>query len=282
VRRYATDPLFAWARLEDHPQRATLRPLLEILPDQQLLDGLEQARGRGRHDFPVPVLWGVVVVTVALRHTSFRGCLDELRRNPALYRLLGLRTVAGIPHDGNVCRFVEVLGGEPHLSELRKVFDVLARHRGRAVPDLGEQLAGDSTGLSARSGKHQPEEVEQGLPQPSGGKKEYTDEAGKVVKVVEWFGYKLHLLVDGRHEVPLAYRVTDTKAADPDLIGPLLEQARAKLPPERRRRTLASDKAADNEEVPERLQREGIKPLIQNRALGRDEPERPLPGGPGR
>jgi hypothetical protein len=282
MRLYATDPLFAWARLEDHPQLATLRELLEILPDQQLLDGLEQARGRGRNDFPIPVLWGVVVFTVALRHTSFRGCLDELRRNPALYRLLGIGNVAGIPHDWNVSRFVEGLGCEPHLSELRKVFDVLARHLGRAVPDLGEHLAGDSTGLSARPGKHQAEEVKQGLPQPSGGKKEYTDEAGKVVKVVEWFGYKLHLLVDVRHELPLAYRVTDTKASDPDLIGPLLEQARANLPPERPVRTLAYDKAADNEEVHERLQREGIKPLIQNRALWKDEPERPLPGPPGR
>jgi len=25
---------------------------------------------------------------------------------------------------------------------------------------------------------------------------EYTDDEGKVTKVVEWFGYKLHLLVD--------------------------------------------------------------------------------------
>ena len=32
--------------------------------------------------------------------------------------------------------------------------------------------------------------------------------SGKVTKVVEWFGYKLHLLVDVRHEVGLALRQT--------------------------------------------------------------------------
>src|SRR5215210_4596813 len=97
MRLHATDPLFTWARLEDHPQLSTLRQLLEVLPDQALLDGLRQARGKGRDDFPIPVLWGVVVCTIALRHTSFRGCLDELHRNPALYRLLGINSVKGIP-----------------------------------------------------------------------------------------------------------------------------------------------------------------------------------------
>ena len=63
---YATDPLFAWARLEDHPDLSTLRQLLEVLPDQALLDGLHKARGKGRDDFPVSVLWGVVVFTIAL------------------------------------------------------------------------------------------------------------------------------------------------------------------------------------------------------------------------
>jgi hypothetical protein len=38
--------------------------------------------------------------------------------------------------------------------------------------------------------------------------KEYRDDEGKVTKVVEWFGYKLHLLVDAKHEVVLAYEVT--------------------------------------------------------------------------
>jgi hypothetical protein len=285
MRLHDTDPLFAWARLEDHPQLATLRRLLETLPDQNLLDGLERARGKGRDDFPIPVLWGTVVCTIALRHTSITACLDELGRNPALYRLLGLSAVEDIPNDWNVSRFLDVLGQEPHLSELRKVFDVLAQHLGGAVPDLGQHLAGDSTGLSARA-KKKPQavaqEVEQGLPQPCGGRKEYTDEAGTVVKVVEWFGYKLHLLVDVKHEVPLAYRISDTKAGDNELIAALLQQTKDNLPAERRIETLAYDKAADDEKVHQLLHEEGIKPLIHNRALWRDELERPLPGPPGR
>jgi hypothetical protein len=281
---YATDPLFAWARLEDHPDLSTLRQLLEVLPDQALLAGLHKARGKGRDDFPVAVLWGVVVLTVALRHPCFASCLAELNRNPALYRLLGIPSVGGIPKDYNVSRFLDVLGQEPHLSELRKVFDVLVQRLGRCVPDLGRQTAGDSAGLNGRP-KRDPDavaqEVKQGLPQPKGGRKEYKDDQGKVVKVVEWFGYKHHLLVDVKHEVPLAYSITDPKVGDNEQVKALVEQATANLP-EGRIEYLAYDKAGDDEKVHEALRELGIKPLIKNRALWKEDPERPIPGEPGR
>ena len=105
------------------------------------------------------------------------------------------------------------------------------------VPDPGAQTAGDATRLSARpdhknkqaAGVENPLGFETGpggsrrldrskakpsadsngtLPQPTGGRKEYTDAEGKVIRVIEWFGYKLHLLVDVKHEVTLAYQVT--------------------------------------------------------------------------
>ncbi len=279
-----TDPLFAWARLEDHPQLATVRDLLSSLPDTDLLDGLRRARGKGRDDFPLEHLWGVAVCTVALRHVSVESCLAELHRNTPLYRLLGIPNVERIPHSWNVSRFLDVLGQEPHLSRLRTVFDVLAQRLGQAVPDLGRHTAGDATGLNGRAKKGAQAvaaEVAQGLPQPSGGKKEYTDDEGKVVKVVEWFGYKWHLLVDVHHEVPLAYQISDTKAGDNEVLPALVEQAQANLPAGRMQ-TLAYDKAADDEKVHACLDGAGIKPLIHNRALWKGEPERPLPGPPGR
>ncbi len=61
-------------------------------------------------------------------------------------------------------------------------------------------------------------EVERGLLHPSDGKKRYTDDRGKVVKVVEWFGDNWHLLVDPRHEVPLACQVSGSKASDNEML----------------------------------------------------------------
>jgi hypothetical protein len=218
---------------------------------------------------------------VALRHRCFEDCLAELHRNPARCGLLGIAAEADIPNGWNVSRFLDVLGREPHLSALRAVFDDLARRLGRAVPDLGRHTAGDATALSARpkaAARAVAAEAAQGLPQPSGGRKEYTDEAGKVVKVVEWFGCKLHLLVDVKHEAALAYDVSDTKAGDNERVEALVAQAQANLPAGRLQ-TLAYDKAADDEKVHECLHGCGIRPVIRNRSQWRGEPERPLPGG---
>ena len=281
MRIHATEPLFAWGQLEDCPTLATLSDFLQAVPDQQLLDGLRAARGHGRDDYPVAVLWGVVLLTVALRHTCFNACLAELHRNPSLRRLIGIAAEDDIPNGHNLSRFLEALGHEPHHKHLRAVFDALARRLGQAVPELGRHTAGDATALSGRA-KADPKavaaEAAQGLPQPSGGRKEYKDDDGKVTRVVEWFGYKLHLLVDVKHEVALAYHVTDTKAGDNERVGALVEQALANLPCGHIE-TLAYDKAADDDKVHETLHSHGIKPVIQNRALWQTEPERVLPGG---
>ena len=119
-----------------------------------------------------------------------------------------------------------------------------------------------------------------GLPQPSGGRKEYTDDQGQVTRVVEWFGYKLHLLVDVRHEVALAYRISSTKTGDNEMLPELVEQGQANLP-SGRMDTLAYDKAADDIKVHEKLDAAGIRPLIQNRALWKQESEQMLPGHDG-
>ena len=79
-----------------------------------------------------------------------------------------------------------------------------------------------------------------------------------MVKVVEWFGYKLHLLVDVRHELALAYRITEPAVGDNEMIGTLLEQARANLPAGRIE-SLAYDKAADDESVHRLLHAAGIR-----------------------
>jgi hypothetical protein len=275
-------PLFDWESLEDSPSLQTIKDLLAALPDGKLLDSLRRARGKGRNDYPVHVLWGVVVLRVALRHTTTEAMLAELRRNEGLRRLIGIESEDDVPKPWNISRFEEVLGQEPHRSLLKDIFNVLIRRLGHAVADLGKDTAGDATGLSARRKDEEGarEEIAEGLPQAGGGRKEYKDDQGKVTKIVEWFGFKLHLLVDVKHEVVLSYEITDTKAGDGETLPVILEQGEANLPPDRIE-TLAYDKAADTEAVHELLSGKGITPLIQMRGLWQTDPERMLPGHDG-
>ena len=275
-------PVFAWDCLEDSPSLRTIKDLLATLPDGTLLQSLRAARGKGRNDYPVSVLWGVVVLRVALRHLTTEATLAELRRNEGLRRIIGIQSEAAVPKKWNLSRFEDTLGQEPHRTLLTEIFNVLIENLGVAVTDLGRDTAGDATDLAARRKpeKAAEEEIDEGLPQASGGRKEYKDDQGKVTKVIEWFGFKLHLLVDVKHEVVLAYEITDTKAGDGETLPVLLEQAQANLP-EDRIKTLAYDKAADSEEVHGLLSGKGITPLIQMRNLWQTEPERMLPGHDG-
>lgn len=274
-----TKPLFAWDSLEDSPSLATIRKLLAAIPDGPLLTSLRQTRGKGRNEYPVHVLWGAFVLKDILRHPTTAACLAELRRNERLRRLIGIESEEQVPNSHNMSRFEEHLGEEPHRTLLKKIYDQQIQILGQVVPDLGQDTAGDATALSARAatGSAAKKDLAAGLPQPSGGRKEYTDDQGNVTKVVEWFGYKLHLLVDVKHEVALAYEITSTKTGDGETLPVVLRQAQANLPKDRIR-TLAYDKAADTNDVHDLLSSQHIRPVIQNRSLWKEELERLLPG----
>jgi hypothetical protein len=282
MRIQATKPLFAWDSLEDSPTLKTIKQLLEVIPDQAFIELLRARRGKGRDDIPVRVAWGVLVLSVALRHPTIEACLGELRRNESLRKLIGIESEDAVPKKWNLSRFLDRMGQEPHLSQLHGIFDSMIQRLGSVVPDLGRDTAGDATSLNARrkKGKRADAELQEGLPQASGGRKEYTDDEGNISKVVEWFGFKLHLLVDVKHEVSLAYKITNTKAGDGETLPEILADAQGNLPANRIQ-TLAYDKAADTNDVHDLLSKNGIKPVIQNRSLWKEEHERMLPGHDG-
>jgi len=109
VRIHVTKPLFAWDVLEDSPSLKTIRDFLEAIPDHRLLAGLQAARAKGRNDYPVRVLWGTLLVGLALRHPTVESCLAELRRNEGLRRLIGIETEEQVPNSWNMSRFLQLL-----------------------------------------------------------------------------------------------------------------------------------------------------------------------------
>ena len=123
---------------------------------------------------------------IALRHITTEAVLAELCLNQGLRRILGIESESGVPKPWNILRFEEALGQEPHRTLLKEIFHGLIQRLGVAVAHLGSNTAGDVTGLSARCKPEETAKVEaqEGLPQASGGRKEYKDDQGKVTKVV--------------------------------------------------------------------------------------------------
>lgn len=273
MKLYTTDSLFAWNRLDDSPDLKTIRDFFETLPDGPLLDALRQHRGRGRDDVPIRVLWFCVVLQRLLRHPTMRLTLEELRRNADLRQLGGMEHADDVPESWNISRFLGVLGRDPFRGQLQDIFAKMVERLGHAVEDLGQHTAGDATHLSARRrGRYDGD-----LPIPDGGHKEYTDESGKVTEVLEWFGYKLHILCDTRHEVALAYHVTPASQTDNQHVAGLVQQARRSIP-EERIESLAYDKACDDTAVHAALAEHGIRPIIQQRSMWEDKESRVLDG----
>jgi len=288
MRIATTKSLFAWGCLDDSPNLKTIQQFLRSVPDAKLLASLRQWRGRGRNDYGISVLWGVCLLTPLLRHPSIEATLAELRRNAGLRRLIGIETEQQVPKKWNMSRFQDVLGRQPHLSLLHEIFDNMVKQLAEEVQDLGHHTAGDATNLLARRLRSKTKKINSNLPQPTGGRKEYTDEKGEVVKVVEWFGYKLHLLVDTHHEVSMAYRISSANVGDNELLPCLVTDAKKNLPPVEEKDglrgrigTLAYDKAADTVDVHELLHEARIFPVVQNRSLWKENFERMLPGHDG-
>lgn len=79
----ATHPsLFSWQDVDILPDMHRLERVLQYLPDQEIVEALEQKRGRGRNDYPV-------VAGIVFQHRSIEGLVRELRRNPALLCVCG-------------------------------------------------------------------------------------------------------------------------------------------------------------------------------------------------
>src|SRR3954469_17482247 len=99
---HAAKSLFSWDCLEDSPLLQTIKDLLAALPDAKLLESLRAARGKGRNDYPVHVLWGVVLLRVALRHLTTEAVLAELHRNEGLRRIVGIESEDRVPKKWNI------------------------------------------------------------------------------------------------------------------------------------------------------------------------------------
>ena len=144
MRVHFAKPLFAWDELEDSPTFKTLRDFLDVIPDEDLLDSLRAARGKGRDDVPLSVAWRVILISIALRHPTIEHCLAELKRNETLRRLIGIESEEAVPKKWNLSRFLERLGEEPHLSKLHGLFDAMIERLGSVVPDLGKDTTANS------------------------------------------------------------------------------------------------------------------------------------------
>ena len=256
--------LFSWQEVEATSEIERLTRLLDALADRPLLAALAAERRGKRNDYPLVALWRALLAAIVFGHPSLASLSRELARNGQLRDLCGLDPLRGdkaVPPAWVWTRFIARL--LRHQNLIDRMFAQLVERLRQLLPDYGRDLAIDGKAIGAWSRLDG---------DASEGYKNYEgeDEAGQPLqKIQKWFGYKLHLIVDARYELPVAFELTGAKEADSPQLMPMIDKLKQEHPQLHERvQTLSADRGYDAGDDKAALYDEhDIIPLIDTRDL---------------
>jgi hypothetical protein len=270
--------LFSWKEIEASSDLERLSLVLEVIGDERLMQILEKKRKGKRDDYPIRAVWNSILAGIVYQHDSIESLRRELLRNGELRELCGFEPAKGdeaVPPKWVYTRFLKRLIKEQ--VEIDRLFNNLIEELKKLLPDLGEHLAIDSKAIKSHAvGKKEAKgssdkEADWGV-KTYRGKKE---DGSLWEKVKSWFGYKVHLIVDTKYELPLGYEITKASASDTTNLLPMVEGLNSKHPEIiETAKDMSGDKGYDSEDNNRELyDRYGIKPVIDIRKSWKDEKE---------
>lgn len=198
------DKICREANQDKNPYVSKLRGVFESLDDEELLDALKGKVHRGCQGYTVVALWRSYLARYALNLRSVAELIRTLESNPLVCEATGIDCNA-IPHESTYSRFVKRLSEHTNLVEnvLLDAVDILKEH----LEDFGKILAVDATDIHAYSNGYKPEDRRSDTDATWAKKK-------KNNKDYWWYGYKVHMVSDAVHELPVCLTVTTAKESD--------------------------------------------------------------------
>jgi hypothetical protein len=271
--------IFSWKDVERSGELERLKMVIEVIPDDGLMNVLEAERKGRRDDYPIRAIWNSILAGIVYQHKSIESLRRELLRNGELREACGFDPAVGeraVPSKDAYSSMLKKLMKKQQ--EIDRMFDELIEELKKYLPEIGSHLAIDSKKIESYArGKKNPEESSD--PDADRGYKKYTgnrSDGSLWEKIISWFGYKLHLFVDTTYELPVAYKVTKASRTDIEEMLPMVEEVKEKhfgniI------ETLAGDKAYDSGPHNEVLyDRHEIKPVIDIRNHWKDGEETKL------
>lgn len=266
--------LFSWTDLEELGDLERLRLVIDYLPDHEFMETLEKERGKGRNDYPVRSVWNTILAGVVFQHDSMESLRRELNRNAQLRWLCGLEMETAPPAYVYSRLMKKIMH---HEDAIETMFQAMVEEIRQLLPDFGKSLAVDGKAIPSFANGKNKKEKEDGRRDTDAdyGKKVYQgkrEDGTTWQKIVKWFGYKIHLIVDSVYELPVAYCVT--KASVPDInaaheLVDAVEENQADILEEAE--VLSGDKGYDDTKLHKRLWDDyEIKPVIDVRNMWKD------------
>ena len=281
--------LFRWNEVEELGDLERLKLVIDYLPDEELMQALEDERGNGRNDYPVRVVWNSMLAGIVFQHKTTESLRRELMRNGQLRQVCGFDItlgVEGVPSASAYTRFLCNL--MKHEKEVDGIFNSLVRMLCDELPGFGEVLAIDGKALESyarprRAESEKPYDGRRDIDANFGVKtyKGKNKDGSVWEKTMSWFGYKLHLIVDAVYELPVAFRVTQASRSEIKEARTLVDEMALRLPEiVDRCMYITGDKGYDDTKMTTKLWDEyRIKPVIDIRNAWRDGEETKLVTG---
>jgi hypothetical protein len=269
---------FSFKELEKKDDLDRLGLVLEYLPDEELMQVLENERKNGRNDYPVRPMWNTMIAGIVFQHQSINSLIRELNRNPLLKEICGFEPLSKVPKDYIFTRFLKKL--MIHNDLLEQMFNQLILMLQKELPDFGKDLSGDGKAIQTLAAPNK----NNNILKPDGrrdteadfGVKKYSgiDKNGKPWEQIKSrFGYRAHIIADSKYELPVAFEVTKAALAENKELKILLEKLKI-INPEiiERCEHLSLDRGYDDEDLIKNLWDDyRIKPIVDIRNMWKDK-----------
>lgn len=231
-------PLFDFEAFIAQKSNNHLLVVLEALDAEKLILAIERENWTGRKGYSIRGMWSALIAGLLYQCYSLAAVVRLLERNKDVRLICGFSRDK-LPSEDALSRFLKKLVAHEDL--LEECFGRLVGELRHLLPGFGERLAVDSTEVKAYANGSRKEpadpEARWGAKGASGGGKD----------TYYWFGYKLHLVVDARYEIPVSFTVTPANEADTVQMEGLLKKAGAHVE-ETKPEAVIADKGYDSQD----------------------------------
>lgn len=253
-----------------------LKLAIENMPDEEIIRKLRKIRKNGRNDWPVEAMWNTFIASYVFNHRSVNDLLRELSRNSQLRQICGIKPryikqkdgtykMYIVPSEASYSRFLANL--LKCKEEMKEAFEGLVEYMYRNLERFGEELAGDGKAIQSYARTNGKGKDRRSDKEANWGVKRYTESKNgkgeKVVKKRSWFGYRLHLIVDVKYELPVAYKVTQASNSEKTEMLKIWKDLNSERPEVvKKAKEFLADKGYDYSKLIEWLEKYEIIPII--------------------
>lgn len=213
--------LFSFEEIIKFQPKTRLELIFSQLDFKNLLNTLAKLhakRGPKGHN-ELALLYALVAMQVE-KIKYFNKLVDRLKTDPIFRYNCGFNILEETPSASTFSRFFTKISNQPSLEN--DFEDLVKKAVSLGVID-GTNVAIDSTKIDSFEKAKPTHKLKKDAVSPSWGAKNDTD--GNKIR---WFGYKLHILVDCKSELPLSILLSPASYDDGNLAIPLIKKFTAK------------------------------------------------------